>query len=156
MIEIPLTKGKVAIIDEDDFVLVSLHDWWLKTVDTHSYAETKVNGKNVTMHRLLLEPPKGIFVDHRDANGLNNRRNNLRLATPQQNCWNIRKYPGREYKGVSFRKDRGVYRAYITLHDTYQHLGHFSTAEEAAVAYDKAALKLFGEFANMNFPEVNA
>jgi hypothetical protein len=150
MIDILLTKGKTAIIDEDDFFLISQYRWWAKLKGSKWYAETKINGKNVSMHRFLTQAPKDTIVDHKDGDGLNNRRSNLRFATAQQNAWNTQVYPGRDFKGVSFRKDRGLYRAYITVENRYYHLGHFATAELAAEAYDKAAQELFGEFACLN------
>jgi hypothetical protein len=156
MIEIPLTKGKFGIIDEEDFFIVSQYRWWAKQKKGKWYVETKIDGKNVSFHRFLMNAPKGTLIDHQDGDGLNNQRSNLRFASSQQNCWNMKKQVGREYKGVSFRRDRGCYRAYITMEDKYYHLGHFSTAELAATAYDKAAKELFADFANLNFAEVAA
>ena len=149
MIKIPLTQGKFAIIDEDDFFIVSPYRWWAKLKGSKWYAETKIQGKNVSMHRLLLNFPE-VLVDHWDGDGLNNTRQNLRKATHQQNGFNKRPSPGRQYKGVSFRKDRGLYRAYIGIEERYIHLGHFPTAKDAALEYNRAAVELFGDFACLN------
>lgn len=120
-----------------------------------------VNGvyRKVLLHRLLLQTVPGQIVDHRDCNGLNNRRDNLRLATLGQNGFNRRKSERKAsaYKGVSKHKNR--WRAYCAraAHDggrrTYHHLGLFANEIDAALAYDRAALAEFGEFARLNFPE---
>ncbi|MBN1362949.1 MAG: HNH endonuclease [Sedimentisphaerales bacterium] len=104
-----------------------------------------------------MKAPKGMVVDHIDGNGLNNRRSNLRLCTPQQNQWNrcvsrARLQQGL-FKGVHHRTDSGKPCARITYRGKTLHLGVFDTAIEAAKAYDRKAIELHGEFAYLNFPE---
>jgi hypothetical protein len=105
------------------------------------------------MHRLILAAAAGQWVDHIDGDGLNNRRANLRICDPNQNAANSRRVPNTiGYRGV-WRTIYGRYYASITSKGRAVRLGSFSTAIEAAVAYDEAAKELHGEFATLNFPE---
>lgn len=103
------------------------------------------------MHRLILNAPDHVRVDHRNGDGLDNRRDNLRYATTSQNCGNQR--VGRNntsgYKGVTPRPS-GKWRARIMYQRQCQHLGEYETKEDAARAYNEAALRLFGPFARLN------
>jgi len=158
MREIPLTQAQVALIDDDDYGLVSGHTWYAhwdskaKTfyAVTHVRGDTRSRSTLLRMHTLIMGK-KG--VDHRDHNGLNNQRSNLRVATSAQNNANQRRRSDNStgYKGVSL--DRGRYRAYINLDGQFIHLGTYDDSRQAARAYDKAARELFGEFAYPNFPE---
>lgn len=146
--EIPLTQGKVAIIDDADWHVVAAHKWCnvkSRTVD-RSYAATKLNGKRVWMHCLLTGYS---MTDHRDGDGLNNRRYNLRPCTNAQNCRNRRKPSGgtSRFKGVCWNRQKDKWTAQIRMDKRTRHLGTFSTEEEAAAAYRAAATQLFGEFA---------
>ena len=100
-----------------------------------------------------MNAPPGVQIDHRDGNGLNCSRDNLRLCTNQNNRRNSRKGNRNTsgFKGVSFFKRDQNWRAYIMLDARQIHLGYFKTSEEAARAYDNAAKELFGEFASPNF-----
>jgi hypothetical protein len=107
---------------------------------------------------MLLEAPDGQRVDHRNGNPLDNRKANLRLATHQQNMFNCGKrstYKGKPtasiFKGVTRDKSCGRYRARIKKNGIYHYLGHFYDQRKAALAYDHAALEMFGEFAQTNF-----
>lgn len=144
--EITLTRGKVAIIDAADVVLVQGRSWFLTGVPTHPYAATRgSNNMPVTLHRFLMDPPPGMHVDHVNGDSLDNRRCNLRVATPQQNGANSRRKIGDVgYIGVHKHKG-GKYFATVQLN-----IGTFDTAEEAARAYDAKATELFGEFAMTN------
>ena len=106
------------------------------------------------MHREIMDAPAGLYVDHINRNGLDNRRPNLRIVTPQQNSWNTRLGIGRgrsKYKGVSQDKDVRKWRASICIDKKLKHLGYFTDEKQAAEAYDKAAKKHRGEYAFLNF-----
>lgn len=158
--EIALSNGLIALIDDTDFDKVRAHSWSAsRTSSTRVYAAYKTvkNGKGVTvyMHRAILGAPKGMEVDHINGNGLDNRRSNLRLVTRRQNTINarlsIRNTTG--FRGVSPARRPGRYVATIHVNRTKRHLGTFPNPTEAAVAYDAAAREHFGEFARLNFPE---
>lgn len=155
MIEIPISGNKglgyVALIDDEDYELVSRYNWNLKTPSPQSrmlYAQASVRSK-ILMHRLILSPPKGMVVDHIDHNGLNNTRTNLRICTMRQNSHNarVRQNSKSGFKGVHFQKSMGKW---VAQHAT--NIGSFETAEEAARAYDKFVIENLGEFAYLNFP----
>jgi len=158
---IPLTQGKFAIVDPDDYPHLSKYKWRLcKTKGKNVlYAERSIrlpNGKysRILMHRQLINVPKGYVIDHINGSGLDNRRANLRLATVAQNAWNSKKRnPRSGYKGVWLAKDKGLWRAAIFCNRKRKHLGYFKDKVDAAKAYDKAATKLHKEFAVLNFPD---
>jgi hypothetical protein len=104
------------------------------------------------MHRLILDVMKGTFVDHKDRNGLNNRKYNLRPATKGQNVRNCKRPDDNTsgYKGVGFHGYSGRWRAYIGLNGKQKSLGYYDSPEEASDAYDTAAIRYFGEFALTN------
>lgn len=168
VVTIELTRNKVARIDAADFPLVSKHKW-AATFDGYNwYASTCIpcrdrSGKrrqvSVRMHRLILGlPPSKPHVDHRDGDGLNNCRSNLRIASQSQNSANSgpRRNNKWGYKGVqsAARPGRPVNRWKSMIRDgpRYVHLGCFLTPEDAARAYDKRAREIYGEFAYQNFP----
>lgn len=156
---IPLTRGRFAIVDAADYETLSKHRWyWQASRNGSGYAGRGGGGTpRVLMHRQIAGPPKGMVVDHIDGNGLNNRRSNLRVCTTRQNLLN--RGPSRErrekghFKGVYFRPGSSRPHVAIRYRGKYVHVGTFATAAEAARAYDRKALELFGEFAYLNFPE---
>jgi len=109
----------------------------------------------IAMHREIIRAPEGLLVDHIDGNGLNNRKSNLRLCTHSQNTYNRR--PNRNcssrYKGISFHKMSKKWEVAICCKGKREHLGRFDDEVKAALAYDRKAKQLFGEFAYLNFPK---
>ena len=109
------------------------------------------------MHREIIEVPDGMFVDHINHRGLDNRKANVRPATPADNARNAR-YPKRKnatskYRGVWYNKKKKRFRAVIGINNTRKIIGNYKNEIDAAKAYDKAAKKYYGEFAMLNFPE---
>lgn len=161
--EVPLTNGMIALIDECDWERVSKYRWYAYQRDNtwYAYRGFWTNGKRrrVTLHRFILNltDSKVPFIDHKNRNGLDCRRENLRPATHSQNLTNSRK-PLRNtsgYKGVIRNKQiRAPWEARIRKDRKHYYLGAYETALEAALAYDRAAKRLHGEFAALNFPEV--
>lgn len=161
--EIPLTKGFVAIVDAEDYEWLNQWKWFAdprpSRGDKAVYAirRKSVNGiaRTICMHRLILEEPEGMDVDHIDGDGLNNTRANLRIATHQQNLCN-RGMPRSNtsgFKGVCYNNSRRRWQAGIGLNGRNIYIGRFRTPEEAARAYDAKAKEIYGEFAYLNFPE---
>jgi hypothetical protein len=146
MIEIQLTQGKVALIDDEDYPLVCQFKWYAKKNHCTMYACT--GERNTYMHALIA----GKYCDHRNGNGLDNRRCNLRFATFAQNSQNRSGFLNRtsKYKGVSFDTARNKWRVEIKANGQDTWIGRYSTEQEAALAYDKAALYYHGDFAWIN------
>lgn len=156
--EIPLTKGFVAVVDAEDASLVAGYVWRAlisKTRETPYAAAHVVEGgrqRTVLMHRLIMATPDDQVVDHRDGDGLNNRRSNMRNCVHQQNMWNRRRQRGSsQYKGVRRQRNRWV--AQIVHCNATIYLGTHGLEVEAAHAFDLAARELRGEFAALNFPD---
>ena len=150
---IELSQGRFALVDDKDFHWLNQWEWSAIRGRNTFYAIRRVRPSTAgtLMHRLIVGGgADGALVDHQDGDGLNNQRANLRLSTNQQNVWNqgLRRNNTTGYKGVSKRGSR--YRAYVVVDGTQQHLGTFTTAEEAALAYNKAAAALFGVYARLN------
>lgn len=146
--EIPLTKGKIAIIDDLDYPITAAFKWWSVRSRTNDrwYAATKISGKRVWMHSLITGYP---MTDHRDSDGLNNRRSNLRRCNSSQNSANRRKRPGQtsRFKGVAWNKEKEMWSAQIRTAGRTRFLGYFVDEEAAARTYQAKATEIFGEFA---------
>jgi hypothetical protein len=159
---VPLTKDYLALVSSDDAGLVGQYNWCADVRRRPDgtvgivYAQARVDGANIHLHRFLAGGDAG-DVDHRNGDGLDNRRRNLRRATHIQNTRNCRKRAAcsSKYKGVS-RTRVGTWAAYINVNRERRHLGCFGSEDAAALAYDAAALKFFGDFALLNFPAVEA
>jgi hypothetical protein len=151
---VPLTQGLFAIVDVEDYERVSRYTWCASGMGNRVYAYRHDNGKTLAMHRFLTNCPQGMVVDHIDGNGLNNRQNNLRVCTQQQNLYNSRpKGKSSKYKGVCRDKRRKGWVVYVRYNRRNIFVGRFKDEIEAARAYDRKAYELFGEYAYLNFPE---
>lgn len=174
MREIKLTKGYIALVDDEDYDVLSKYKWQANDSDKNiTYATRSGRDKDnrritVSMHRQILSisDPK-VFVDHINGNGLDNQKTNLRLATNAQNVTNRRSAKGSssQYLGVHFWLEKSYYKSKVYFYERWRaqikkdgksiSLGTYKTEIEAAKAYNEAAVKLHGEFANLNvFPTV--
>ncbi len=155
---IPLTQGKSAVVNDNDYKKVCGIRWyaWFNPSTKSFYAVVSVmkDGKKRTiyLHRFLMNPPEGKVVDHKNHDTLDNRRSNLRICTQQDNIRSARQRKNSSgFKGVYWNPVRNKWQARI--HDTGKkaiHLGLFLEKNAAAKAYNIAAKKLFGKFCNLN------
>lgn len=161
MKRIKLTNFELyALVDDDKYEHLKQFKWRLSKrgyVVRSVWLKGTGKGTVVTMHREIMNTPKGMDTDHKDENRLNNQVGNLRTATRSQNMANVRKYKSAnahsKYKGVSYLKRVKKWVAYIRKDYKQTHLGYYTNQKDAARAYDRAARDMFGEFANLNFPE---
>lgn len=171
MKEIQLTHGKVALVDDDMFDYLNQWKWFaIKHRNTYYAARGKYNeGKreHISIHRVVMNciANDGKIVDHKDGNGLNNQKENLRICTSSDNSRNSKKHKkcSSKFKGVRIFREKYIRKrdntlaiygvrwlASISTDNGRIHLGSFKTEEDAALAYNKAAIKYHGEFANLN------
>jgi hypothetical protein len=165
---ISLSRNLVAVVDDIDRDLSGVK-WFAKSEGVYGnkchYAlrnSSSVYGKrhSISMHRVIIERVlgrclcKGEFVDHIDHDGLNNRRDNLRVATHTQNICNRRmnaNVKSSKYKGVLWRSDRLMWAASIRSDGKLKHIGYFDSEEDAARAYDAVAKRIHGIYSHTNF-----
>ena len=155
---IPLTQGKFAIVDEDDYEPLMLRKWqfistgYAVSNTQISYKKGKQKIKFIFMHREILQTPNGMQTDHINGNRLDNRKCNLRICTPMQNMHNRKRDTNSTsiYKGVSWNTNDKSWRAQIGINGEKIHLGCFKSEVMAAKAYNEAAIKYHKEFALLN------
>lgn len=160
MKKIPLSQGKFALVDDKDYAFLMQWKWCLSSKryaarnENYYKADGKRTTRTIAMHQVLNKAPKGKLTDHRDGDGLNNQRYNLRTATKSQNMRNRKssKDSSSKYLGVSFVKKWNKYRASISLGNgkTKSIGGFYKTDKDAAKAYNIEALKYHGDFARLN------
>lgn len=161
MKEINLTHGKTAIVDDADYERLSKYNWCVYKHRNTFYAARRamVGGRSshLKMHReiLGLSTGDGQLVDHKNRNGIDNRRENLRIVTPSLNSYNRKKAINNTsgYRGVSWNKGVCKWVSIFTKDKKHKHIGCFKNAVEAAKEYDIAVLKYRGEDAILNFPD---
>lgn len=158
------SEGKFTIVDPSDFYLLNAFDWLTCGRDNNLYAARVIRSKTgqlntILMHRQILNAPPGLLVDHSNTNSLDNRRSNLRLATPSQNSCNSRRDKSKtysRYRGVSFCKRKQKWFAAIRNQGRKLWLGYFDNEIDAALAYNQAAIKYHGDFARLNITNEKA
>ena len=154
-----LGEGEWTILDVQDYYKYAKYKWSLGGNGQKYYAVRGTKNKDneieiLRLHRLILPPPPGLIIDHRNGKGLDNRRTNLRPATQSQNMQNRKKRKNSTSKfiGVWFVKAKNRWESSITYQKKRIFLGRFKSEIEAARAYDRAALKYHKDFARLNFP----
>jgi hypothetical protein len=154
VIEIPLSKGYVALIDDEDAHRTQRHNWHARAAKNGVYAQGKVNGRGVRLHRFILEAPHGMLVDHINRDTLDCRRSNLRICTKSQNNANSIRRNKLGFKGITQQLHRRKvrYMSVITCNGTHSCGPWRDAPETAARDYDEMARRLHGEFARLNFP----
>jgi len=157
MKEIKLTRGLFVMVDDEDYEYLNQWNWYTNKSRNTYYAAryaTK-NGKEIVklLHREILNTPDNLFVDHIDHNGLNCQKYNIRNCTRSQNAMNRIPWGKSKYLGVSVEamgRHIGRIKAQVRINKKVTCLGYFKTEELAALAYNEAAKKHYGEFANLN------
>lgn len=147
--------GGIVLVDDADEAVVLYGTWAVSRCNGKLYVKGRRRkvGPETYLHRVLLDAPADVVVDHVNGNGLDNRRSNIRLCTTQENARNTRYATGISgLRGVALHKSSGLWRALITVSGRQISLGYFHDKEEAARAYDAAAIERFGEFARLNYP----
>jgi len=157
MKRIKLTRGKYALVDDEDYGRLNKDKWYAEKNGKTFYAARNIrnsDGKRALskMHRELMGNPVGKLIDHKDENGLNNQKYNLRVCTRSQNQMNRGKTKNNTsgYKGVSWHRRIKKWGAHIRANNKLKHLGYFDNKNDAAKAYNEAATEYHGEFAQLN------
>jgi hypothetical protein len=148
---IDIGRGRIVRIDDDDADLLSRFTWYGAKHRNTWYAITQISRRTVYMHRLLMNPPGALSVDHVNGDGLDNRRANLRLATRSEQARNSRKRKSRSrFKGITFHAASGLWMAQIQLPGNKKMARYAKTETEAAYLYNALASEHFGAFARVN------
>ncbi len=159
--EIVLTKGFIAQLDYEDYLKFGLLNWHsnikglnVYATRTERYGPRKDNKKkSIYLHREIVNAKDGEYVDHINQNTLDNRKENLRICTNQQNSANTKGRPSiriSQYKGVRKNSNCNTWCARVTFDGKELYLGSFKTEKEAALKYNEKARELFGDFAFLN------
>jgi hypothetical protein len=157
---IPLTQNKYAIVDPEDYEKLAKYRWHINRGRGTFYAarcqwdRKEQKTKSIKMHREIMKIEDGLYVDHINGNGLDNRKANLRAVTIMENSWNMKKVRRKcwsRYKGVTWNSRRRKWIAQAMAGGEVNYLGGFDVEREAAKAYDEKARELFGEYAALNF-----
>jgi hypothetical protein len=155
-----LGEGIWTILDQEDYYLYGHIKWCLGAHRARAYAisgarDRKGKIQTISLHGVIMKPRKGLVVDHRNGDSLDNRKANLRLATRTQNSCNKQKTKSKttsKYIGVSYEKGQKRWAVKVKYRGKSHWVGGFKSEIEAAKARDKAAKKYHGEFARLNFP----
>jgi hypothetical protein len=155
VIEFTNKKGKIfeVLIDDEDYEILLQNGWYCtKAGNTYYLRNDSFFIKRTYFHRLILNCPKNKVIDHINGNGLDNRKENLRICDKQQNHFNSQKGSGytSKYLGVSWDKAKNLWRASIMVNRKTLYLGRFKSEELAASAYNEASKKYFKEFGKLN------
>lgn len=150
---IKLSKNKSCIVDPEDFEILNKFPWHLTASGYAHRWGRKNEEKTIYIHRILLNCPKNMFVDHINRNTLDNRKINLRIVTQRQNVVNTSKrlFTTSIYKGVYWNKQAKKWRSQIQKNKNTALIGYFDNERHAAMAYDIWAKELFGQYASLNF-----
>lgn len=160
MREIALTQGRVSLVDDEDFEAQSVFPWCVSVIGKHPYAKRRCNVRKtiVYLHREIMCPPTGFVVDHINGDTLDNRRENLRIASKQGNAANrgLDAHNKSGFKGVFWHKQTSKWAASATVNGRRIYFGFFDDPVSAAKAHNEGAVKHFGEFAWLNpIPEAS-
>lgn len=156
---IPLTQGKFAQVDDEDYEYLNQWKWYAHNCSDLCYARRSYRSDGgvkifVTMHRIIMKTINTkLQVDHKDHNGLNCQKYNLRICTSSENCRNRRKgkrISASKFVGINWVKAKGRWVSLIYINRKIKYLGMFKNEIDAALCYNEAAKKYFGEFANLN------
>jgi hypothetical protein len=152
---IPLTRGEVAVVDDEEYEFLNQFSWRCLIADGKKYAYGYVNKKDILMHRLIMNAPPTLEVDHINGDGLYNLKSNMRICTRTQNGRNtcLPKNNTSGHKGVRWIESRRRWMARIKVNRKSIFLGHFRNFNDAVSAYETASLEYFGEFARKNTGE---
>lgn len=158
MKKILLTQGQIALVDDEDFDFINQWKWYYekKNRNNTGYAirTVKINGKRkrLYMHRVLLKAPDGMEVDHKNMNGIDNRKENIRVCTCLENKrhYSVRRDNRTGIKGVSWDKRRQKYRVQISIKGKRLWLGTYNSLSDATTIYNEAARQYYKEFAYLN------